>query len=178
MALNLYTSGTNYINIGLSFVDGSGIANFIIPAFITPASRVNYLQASFYGGGCFFRSQTAKGTAGLEIYPIENDNTTLVLSVDGGTTFTATDPVTFIGTVTATDLYDPSDGYVNFYAIDITGPTTIELGNATPTNGVASFIVPGNTFDTRGTWDLYGKYFSSTDCYDDSSLQSLRINPV
>lgn len=176
--LNLYTNATNYLNIGLDLVDGYGIANFIIPASTTTASRINYLQAIFYGDGCFSRSQTAKGTSGLEIYPVENDGTTLVLSVDGGVTFNSLNPVTFIGTVTAANLAGPSDGYVHFYAVDITGPTTINLGDSTPSGGIASLVVPGGTFDARGTWDLYGQYFTGGDCYINSIEVSLRINPV
>ena len=176
--LNLYTNATSYIDIGLSLVDGYGISNFIVPANTTTASRANYLQAIYYGGGCFFRSQTPKGTSGLEIFPVENDGTTLVLSVDGGVTFNSANPVTFIGTVTAANLAGPSDGYVNFYAVDITGPTTINLGNSTPSGGVASLVVPGGTFDARGTWDLYGQYFTGGDCYINSIEVSLRINPI
>lgn len=176
--LNLYTNATNYINIGLDLVDGYGIANFIVPGNTTTASRINYLQAIFYGDSCFSRSQTARGTSGLEIYPVENDGTTLVLSVSGGITFNSANPVTFIGTITAANLPGPSDGYVHFYAVDLTGPTTIDLGNSTPSNGVASLIVPGGTFDARGTWDLYGQYFTGGDCYINSIEVSLRINPI
>lgn len=174
----LYTSATNYIELPSGTVDEFGNATTTIPGSTTLAARSNYLYASFDGYACFTRSATAKGTSGVLIYPTQNDATSLVLSVDGGITFPATDPVTFIGTVTANNLSDPSDGYVNFFATDITGPTTIELGNATPTNGIAELVVPGNTFDPRGTWDLYGQYYTTGDCYANSVQVNLRINPT
>ena len=171
----LYTSATEYVDLPSATVDAFGNAESIIPAETTLPSRSNYLQASFDGYQCYTRSSSARGTSGTLIYPTQNDNTTLVLSVDGGTTFNASNPVTFIGTVTGTNLPDPSDGYVHFYAAD---GYTIDLGNATPESGVASIVVPGNTFDPRGTWDLYGQYYSDTVCYDNSALVNIRINPT
>ncbi len=174
----LYTDSTNYIQLPSAEVDIFGYATTTIPADTTTYGRVNYLYASFDGYGCYARSQTTKGTGGVDIYPTNNDPTSLALSVDGGTTFIATDPVTFVGTVTATNLVDPSDGYVNFYAVDIRGPTTITLGADIPTNGVASITVPGNTFDPAGTWDLYGQYFTDGYCYATSLEVNIRINPT
>ena len=174
----LYTDNTNYIQLESASLDSFGYATTTIPANTTTFGRSNYLFASFDGYGCYIRSQTSKGTSGLLVYPTSNDTTSLSLSVDGGSTFIAANPVIFIGTVTANNLTDPSDGYVNFYAVDVRVSEAIILGNATPINGVASLVVPGGTFDPAGTWDLYGQYFTDGYCYNTSPQVNIRINPI
>jgi len=175
VSFRLYTSATEFIQLPSADLDGYGRATSTIPANTTLASRSNYLQATFDGYDCYNISRTATGTSGVLVFPTDDDATSIVVSVDGGPTFPETDPITVIGTVTATNLSNASDGYVEFLAED---GYVFSLGTAIPVNGIASLYVPGNTFTARGTWTLYAQYFSDTVCYQNSSQDSIRIFPT
>jgi hypothetical protein len=171
----LYTSNTEYIDLGSEPLDGYGMAVGQIPPYTTLATRSNYLQATYEGFECYNISRTPTGMSGLLVFPTENDPTSIVISVDGGTVFPEEDPIMVVGTVTATNLDNPSDGYVEFLAED---GYVFSLGTAIPINGVASLYVPGNTFTVGGRWMLYAQYFTDGECYATSLQDSIAITPT
>ena len=175
VSFRLYTSGTEYIDLGTEKLDGYGRATAVVPPYTGLSDSPNYIQAMYNGCECYTISKTPAGTSGLLIFSIKNDQTSIKISVDGGTMFPETDPINIVGTVTATNLDNPSDGYVEFFAED---GYVFSLGTSVPTNGIATLYVPGNTFTVGGNWVLHAQYFTDGECYATSLQDSIAITPT
>lgn len=172
----LYLDTTNYIELPTGTINPiTGEATIEMPAMTGDLDGYEkYIQATYEGSNCYYRSSTNSGLYGTQIIPISEDTTYVTITSMAGPPYPISNPITFTATVAADSLSPPDgyDGYVKFkYRNSFGGPYT-DLGISYLDEGEASLTIPGYTFPGIGVWIVGADFYSESQCYASTTSTS------
>jgi hypothetical protein len=168
---NLWHKGTS-ISLGSSTLDAGGHATAIIPAGSTSVDGYNYyLQASFFGSGCYSSSTSPANTSGLQVIPVIGDVTNTSISATSSS-FSLYASSTYTVNIHTTHLSGTTTGTLTVTCVPTGGGTTTILGIITgPTLNGYTFTAPANSFPSLGSFYVNATY-SGDACFAGSSASS------
>lgn len=178
-----WKSNTDGYVIGNSTLDGYQNTSKIIPIGAVSDSSSIYVQAMYLGNICYGSSLTPSGISGMLLNQTINNTTTTTISVTGSTTFCINAPLTVNATVTVTNFPNPDVGFVTFFATQNLTLLQFQVGNSVAvTSGLASVVLPGNTFPSADFYFLHAIYSGDGTCFNSShsplGITGLAIHPI